>query len=202
MKNTGDVKALFSGAGVRHTRKMAKVKKVSIPMQEIQQEIQPEIQEPYAPGYAPPYPPQTYTPEPYAPEPYKLDPYPPEPYEPYAPQDSGTCYDPSLDPPPYSCQEVPCDRTEPICMTNNPPVVVAGIFSSQPASTICPCCRQIITTEVVYRVGSLTYAASCGLCLVGCCLGCCIIPFLTNCCKDVDHYCPNCQYHIYRYKRL
>uniref|UniRef100_A0A8D2LNM1 LITAF domain-containing protein n=1 Tax=Varanus komodoensis TaxID=61221 RepID=A0A8D2LNM1_VARKO len=34
------------------------------------------------------------------------------------------------------------------------------------------------------------------------CLGCFLIPFFTKCCKDVDHYCPCCQYHIYRYKRL
>ncbi|XP_066496900.1 lipopolysaccharide-induced tumor necrosis factor-alpha factor homolog [Tiliqua scincoides] len=181
---------------------MAKVKQKPIPLSDFEpkQELQ---QEPYVPGYAAPYPPQTYNPQPYAPEAYNPETYPPEPFEPYAPQGDSCFGDPSLDPPPYSCQEVPCDRTDPVCcMDNNPPVVVAGIFSSHPASTICPCCRQIITTEVVYRVGSLTYAVSCGLCVVGCCLGCCIIPFLTNCCKDVDHYCPNCQYHIYRYKRL
>uniref|UniRef100_A0A8D0DU39 LITAF domain-containing protein n=1 Tax=Salvator merianae TaxID=96440 RepID=A0A8D0DU39_SALMN len=87
-------------------------------------------------------------------------------------------------------------------MDSNPPVVVAGIFSSKPASTICPCCRQIITTEVVYRVGSLTYVTCTAMCMMGCCLGCCLIPFMTSCCKDVDHYCPKCRYHIYRYKRL
>uniref|UniRef100_A0A8C6Y590 LITAF domain-containing protein n=1 Tax=Naja naja TaxID=35670 RepID=A0A8C6Y590_NAJNA len=36
----------------------------------------------------------------------------------------------------------------------------------------------------------------------GCCLGCCLIPFMSKCCKDVDHYCPCCRYHIYRYKRI
>uniref|UniRef100_A0A670Y929 LITAF domain-containing protein n=1 Tax=Pseudonaja textilis TaxID=8673 RepID=A0A670Y929_PSETE len=35
-----------------------------------------------------------------------------------------------------------------------------------------------------------------------CCLGCCLIPFMSKCCKDVDHYCPCCRYHIYRYKRI
>lgn len=54
-----------------------------------------------------------------------------------------------------------------VCTVTQPPVVVAGIFSSKPASTICPCCRQIITTETVYRVGSLTYAASMAMCMIG-----------------------------------
>ncbi|XP_053132449.1 lipopolysaccharide-induced tumor necrosis factor-alpha factor homolog [Hemicordylus capensis] len=112
------------------------------------------------------------------------------------------CCDCPFDPPPYTCEEVPCDEVGPVSMANNPPVVVAGIFSSKPASTICPCCRQIITTEIVYRVGSLTYAVCMAMCMMGGCMGCCLIPFMTNCCKDVDHYCPSCHYHIYRYKKL
>ncbi|XP_025025300.1 lipopolysaccharide-induced tumor necrosis factor-alpha factor homolog [Python bivittatus] len=178
-----------------------------------------EPQEPYAPGYAascPPklYAPQSYTPGLYAPQSYSSEQqnYPPKQYasDSYTPKSSGSehhlisdacCYDcPS--PPPYTCEEVPCDQVGPVCMDSSPPVVVAGIFSSKPASTICPCCRQIITTEVVFRVGSLTYALCTGMCMVGCCLGCCLIPFMSKCCKDVDHYCPCCRYHIYRYKRI
>ncbi|XP_053220807.1 lipopolysaccharide-induced tumor necrosis factor-alpha factor homolog [Podarcis raffonei] len=180
-------------------------KTVSIPMMPLAQ--QPE---PFAPGYSSPYPQQSsYNPEPYAQEPYAQEPYAPDPFWPepstssggYGYGKSGDGYDcPS--PPPYSCQDVPCDQVGPIEMDSGPPVVVAGIFSSKPASTICPCCRQIITTEVVYRVGTLTYIACSAVCVMGGCMGCCLIPFMTNCCKDVDHYCPKCRYHIYRYKRL
>ncbi|KAF7237497.1 Cell death-inducing p53-target protein 1 [Varanus komodoensis] len=159
-------------------------------------------QEPYAPGYSSSYSPEPYPLQPYPPQPWAPDPYlqmPPAPDPSAAMGTSG--YDcPS--PPPYSCEEVPCDRVGPTYSPDAPPVVVAGIFSSKPASTICPCCREIITTEVVYRVGALTFAASACMCMMGGCLGCFLIPFFTKCCKDVDHYCPCCQYHIYRYKRL
>ncbi|XP_008115014.2 lipopolysaccharide-induced tumor necrosis factor-alpha factor [Anolis carolinensis] len=160
-----------------------------------------------------PYTSQTYESQPCGPESYESQPYAPEKYmpDPYMPQSSSgdaysitnDCYGNCPSPPPYSCQDMPYDSgLGPICMTNNPPVVVAGIFSSKPASTICPCCRQIITTEVTFRVGSLTYALCTAMCLLGCCLGCCFVPFLTKCSKDVDHYCPCCRYHVYRYKRL
>ncbi|XP_042293797.1 lipopolysaccharide-induced tumor necrosis factor-alpha factor homolog [Sceloporus undulatus] len=200
-------------------------KEVSIPMTTL--DPRPE---PYAPRYPSSYPPQSYPPQSYGPEKYTPDSYLPQPCsgEPYTPTEkqfasaktatlslffplsslfffslgSDGCCGECPSPPPYSCEDVPCDRVGPVCMTNNPPVVVAGIFSSKPASTICPCCRQIITTEVVYRVGSLTYAVCTGMCMMGCCLGCCLLPFMTNCFKDVDHYCPHCRYHIYRYKRL
>uniref|UniRef100_A0A8C8S6J0 LITAF domain-containing protein n=1 Tax=Pelusios castaneus TaxID=367368 RepID=A0A8C8S6J0_9SAUR len=35
-----------------------------------------------------------------------------------------------------------------------------------------------------------------------CNLGCCLMPLMMNRFKDVDHYCPRCQFHIYRYNRL
>ncbi|XP_026560413.1 lipopolysaccharide-induced tumor necrosis factor-alpha factor homolog [Pseudonaja textilis] len=186
--------------------------KVSVPMVTLS-----VPQEPYAVGYSASYTPEAYTSQPYNPQMYAPQPYCSEPqsYKQYTSDPCASshseiehyrvadacCYEVSS-PPPYSCEEVPCDTLGPVCMDSSPPVVVAGIFSSKPASTICPCCRQIITTEVVFRVGCLTYALSTCLCLVGCCLGCCLIPFMSKCCKDVDHYCPCCRYHIYRYKRI
>ncbi|XP_015284608.1 PREDICTED: lipopolysaccharide-induced tumor necrosis factor-alpha factor homolog isoform X2 [Gekko japonicus] len=189
---------------------------------------EPQAPKSYTPGL---YEPKSYTPDPYGPKSYRSDPYAPKSYssdpyastsyssDPYAPEPSapehiefsdGCSYTIEVtagdcpSPPPYSSVDVCCDKTGTGCCVVNqpPPVVVAGIFSSEPASTICPCCRQIITTEVVFRVGSLTYALCTCMCMVGCCLGCCLIPFASKCCKDVDHYCPCCRYHIYRYKRL
>ncbi|XP_078237565.1 lipopolysaccharide-induced tumor necrosis factor-alpha factor homolog [Pogona vitticeps] len=177
---------------------------VSIPMTPFQHHEEPSV-----PSYAPSYQPQSHAPEPYNPVKYSPDPYlsgPSAPSAPYTPLDpyapSGDCCGDCPSPPPYSCQDVPCDRVGPVCMSNNPPVVVAGIFCSKPASTICPCCRQIITTDIVFRVGPLTYAACTAICVMGGCMGCFLIPFMTKCCKDVDHYCPCCRYHIYRYKRI
>ncbi|XP_025058923.1 lipopolysaccharide-induced tumor necrosis factor-alpha factor homolog [Alligator sinensis] len=107
-------------------------------------------------------------------------------------------------PPPYSYQDVnpTANPTETVYIVSQPPIVVAGIFTSKPASTICPSCRQAITTQVVYRLGKLSYLLCSGMCATGCCLGCCLIPLVLKACKDVDHYCPRCQFHIFRYKRI
>ncbi|XP_048351362.1 lITAF domain-containing protein [Sphaerodactylus townsendi] len=179
-----------------------------------------------------PYAAKSYSSDPYAAKSYSSDPYAAKSYssDPYAPKMDPCAIEPSApeyvessencsytieiiseecpSPPPYTLEDVHCDKGRSGCCSSGcttgiqPPVVVAGIFSCEPASTICPCCRQIITTEVVYRVGSLTYALCTCMCMVGCCLGCCLLPFTSKCCKDVDHYCPCCRYHIYRYKRL
>uniref|UniRef100_A0A8C3JA69 LITAF domain-containing protein n=1 Tax=Calidris pygmaea TaxID=425635 RepID=A0A8C3JA69_9CHAR len=89
-----------------------------------------------------------------------------------------------------------------IYLVSQPPIIVAGIFSSKPTSTICPSCRQHITTQVTYRLGRLSYLLCTSLCMVGCCFGCCFVPLFVRIFKDADHYCPCCQFHIYRYKRL
>ncbi|XP_032303584.1 LITAF domain-containing protein [Coturnix japonica] len=89
-----------------------------------------------------------------------------------------------------------------VYLVSQPPIIVAGIFSSRPTSTICPNCRQHITTQVTYRLGKLSYLLCTSLCMVGCCFGCCFVPLFVRIFKDADHYCPYCQFHIYRYKRL
>ncbi|KAL7979051.1 hypothetical protein Chor_015075 [Crotalus horridus] len=112
-------------------------------------------QEPYAPGYSASYTPEAYASQPYNPQVYAPQSYgsKPQSYKQYASD-------------PYAPDASETYRVS-VCMDSSPPVVVAGIFSSKPASTICPCCRQIITTEVVFRVGCLTYALSACLCLIG-----------------------------------
>ncbi|KAG6937565.1 cell death-inducing p53-target protein 1-like, partial [Chelydra serpentina] len=91
---------------------------------------------------------------------------------------------------------------ETVYVVSQPPIIVAGIFTSKPVGTICPCCRQPITTEIVYRMGRLCFLLSAAICCVGCNMGCCFIPFFVKRFKDVDHYCPCCRFHIYRYNRL
>ncbi|XP_064008750.1 lITAF domain-containing protein [Pogoniulus pusillus] len=127
-------------------------------------------------------------------EAYRQEPSAPE----YCGQAGGYEY-PS--PPPYSYRETTTIE-QPVYLVSQPPIIVAGIFSSKPTSTICPSCRQHITTKVTYRLGKLSYLLCTSLCMVGCCFGCCFVPLFIKIFKDADHYCPYCQFHIYRYKRL
>ncbi|XP_010207838.2 lITAF domain-containing protein [Colius striatus] len=127
-------------------------------------------------------------------EPYRQEPSAPEYYS----QEGGYEYPP---PPPYSCRET-ATIEQPVYLVSQPPIILAGIFSSKPTSTICPSCRQHITTQVTYRLGRLSYLLCASLCMVGCCCGCCFVPFFVRMFKDADHYCPCCHFHIYRYKRL
>ncbi|XP_010151871.1 PREDICTED: uncharacterized protein LOC104511101, partial [Eurypyga helias] len=69
-------------------------------------------------------------------------------------------------PPPYTCRET-ATLEPPVYMVSQPPVIVAGIFSSKPTSTICPSCRLHITTQVTYRLGRLSYLLCASLCMVG-----------------------------------
>ncbi|XP_029432094.1 lipopolysaccharide-induced tumor necrosis factor-alpha factor homolog [Rhinatrema bivittatum] len=80
--------------------------------------------------------------------------------------------------------------------------IIGTSFSDSPAVTVCPACHQSITTRVQRSNGLLTWLICGGLAIFGCILGCCLIPFCIDSCKDTDHFCPNCNHHIYKYKRL
>ncbi|OCT61452.1 LITAF domain-containing protein [Xenopus laevis] len=82
------------------------------------------------------------------------------------------------------------------------PVFVTSAFHDTPASTTCPSCRQNVITNIHYNTGSLVWLLFAILLIFGCWLGCCLIPFCVDSCKDVDHFCPNCNHHLYKYKRL
>lgn len=81
-------------------------------------------------------------------------------------------------------------------------VVLTTSFADTPAACTCPACRQNVVTRIEYNIGLLVWLIFGILILVGCWLGCCLIPFCVDSCKDVDHYCPNCNHHISKYKRL
>ncbi|KAK3096218.1 hypothetical protein FSP39_024583 [Pinctada imbricata] len=66
------------------------------------------------------------------------------------------------------------------------------MFTQCPTRLLCPYCRADITTSIEYEAGALTWLTSGVLCLVGCWLGCCLIPFCINDLQDVKHKCPNC----------
>ncbi|CAN2390958.1 Possible membrane-associated motif in LPS-induced tumor necrosis factor alpha factor (LITAF) [Pristimantis euphronides] len=81
-------------------------------------------------------------------------------------------------------------------------VIMQTCFADTPVSCTCPSCRQNVISRIVYNTGLLAWLIFGILCLLGCWLGCCLIPFCVDSCKDVDHFCPNCNHHLAKYKRL
>ncbi|CAN8003093.1 unnamed protein product [Ixodes pacificus] len=71
-----------------------------------------------------------------------------------------------------------------------------------PVQLTCPNCRAHVLTSTTYRPGLLTWLLSGALVLLGCWMGCCLIPCCVPECHDVDHYCPSCKHHLCTYRRL
>jgi lipopolysaccharide-induced tumor necrosis factor-alpha factor len=92
----------------------------------------------------------------------------------------------------------------PAGVTVAPTVTVVTIASlgPYPIQMQCSKCRAEIMTTTKSSTGLLTWILAGGLCLIGCWVGCCLIPFCIDGCQDVDHFCPNCRAHIGTYKRL
>ncbi|XP_078361997.1 lipopolysaccharide-induced tumor necrosis factor-alpha factor homolog isoform X2 [Oculina patagonica] len=82
------------------------------------------------------------------------------------------------------------------------PIIVNMAFGESPISMVCPHCQTHIITCTTYQDGTLTWLAAGALCLVGCWLGCCLIPFCLDGCKDVIHSCPNCHARLGSYRRM
>ncbi|XP_067238621.1 cell death-inducing p53-target protein 1 [Chanodichthys erythropterus] len=81
-------------------------------------------------------------------------------------------------------------------------VLQGEMFQSAPVQTVCPHCQQPIVTRISHDIG-LMNTLICMFCfIVGCDLGCCLIPCMMDDLKDVTHTCPNCKGYIYTYKRI
>ncbi|XP_073501843.1 uncharacterized protein [Phyllobates terribilis] len=83
-----------------------------------------------------------------------------------------------------------------------PNVIIGTSFADTPVRCSCPVCHQSIVTRTEHTSGLLTWLIFGCLILLGCWLGCCLIPFIVDGCKDVDHYCPSCNHHISKFKRI
>ena len=57
-------------------------------------------------------------------------------------------------------------------------------------------------THTVPVTGLLTWLLSCTMLMLGCWLGCCLIPCCVRECQDIEHKCPNCKAHLGLYRRL
>ncbi|XP_075037617.1 lipopolysaccharide-induced tumor necrosis factor-alpha factor homolog isoform X2 [Mixophyes fleayi] len=99
-----------------------------------------------------------------------------------------------------------CQQPVPVCTieigTQRTAVCIGGILVDSPGATTCPFCHENIVTRVNFRSGLLTWLLCAAIMFLGFVIGCCFIPFCMNATKDVDHYCPRCHGHIYKYKRL
>ncbi|TPP67478.1 Lipopolysaccharide-induced TNF-alpha factor [Fasciola gigantica] len=74
-------------------------------------------------------------------------------------------------------------------------------LGQDPVRLQCPHCHKEVLTITEYRNGVCTYICCTGFSLVGCILGCCLIPFCVDSLKDIEHQCPNCKHTIGYYKR-
>ncbi|KAL8175270.1 UNVERIFIED_CONTAM: hypothetical protein K2H54_017641 [Gekko kuhli] len=107
---------------------------------------------------------------------------------------------PPYPPHPYPAQPV---------TTAPPPVAVQAVyiqnpltFHDRPVQMCCPSCSKVIVTRLSHSAGALTWLSAGSLCILGCWIGCCLIPFCVDSLLDVDHYCPSCNTLLGTYKRL
>ncbi|XP_034313433.1 LITAF domain-containing protein-like [Crassostrea angulata] len=80
--------------------------------------------------------------------------------------------------------------------------VVAHCFRETSVPMQCPYCHANITTTTTYETGTLTWVICGVLILFGLWLGCCLIPFCIDGCKDVIHSCPNCHQTVGKFNRM
>ena len=68
-----------------------------------------------------------------------------------------------------------------------------------PIQTTCPKCRATIITSVEEKKSTKQWLCCCLLCIVGCDLGCCLIPFCVDDWTTKIHTCPECKTFIGKY---
>ncbi|CAD0198938.1 unnamed protein product [Chrysodeixis includens] len=107
-------------------------------------------------------------------------------------------------PPPYSAEPIPQGVTvvqlQPQPVSNIPIAIpINAPMGPQPAILVCSACQQQIMTRVEMRNTTKTHCwALC--CCVFLCWPCACLPYCMPACKDVTHYCPNCDAYIGAYK--
>ena len=115
------------------------------------------------------------------------------------PQEAPPMYEPTPYPPQGTYQ---AQHTDIHVNTNQPIIVVQPEFGPCSKFITCPNCQASISTSLEYYPGCLTYLLSGGICVFGCWLGCCLIPFCVNDVQDVKHTCPSCTHFVGIYKRI
>ncbi|OCT64023.1 lipopolysaccharide-induced tumor necrosis factor-alpha factor homolog isoform X4 [Xenopus laevis] len=93
-------------------------------------------------------------------------------------------------------------RSAPMAPFSIYPVQAANNFRDAPAFTVCTLCQCQVRTRTEHITGAFTVILLFLFLLFGCWLGCCLIPCFAHCLKDVNHFCPNCNHLIHRFRRL
>lgn len=70
--------------------------------------------------------------------------------------------------------------------------VSVPIWTAFPQVASCSRCRTQGVTNVKYVPGMCTWLSCAGICLIGCYLGCCFIPFCIDSLQDCTHHCTSC----------
>eukprot|EP00117_Sycon_ciliatum_P031674 scpid74657/ scgid24729/ Lipopolysaccharide-induced tumor necrosis factor-alpha factor homolog; Small integral membrane protein of lysosome/late endosome len=70
--------------------------------------------------------------------------------------------------------------------------VVTNFFQESPMSITCTHCNATVVSETRRVPNSRTWCLCATIFLLGGVLGCCLIPFYSDSCRDVEHRCPNC----------
>ncbi|XP_053550311.1 lipopolysaccharide-induced tumor necrosis factor-alpha factor homolog [Bombina bombina] len=97
---------------------------------------------------------------------------------------------------------------QPQQVITSPPPSVGPYFTASesyrdiPVTTVCKFCQQQVVTRIEFVSGLLAWLICFTLIIFGFVLGCCLIPFYFDVCKDVRHYCPRCNQLIHVYKRM
>ncbi|KAF6733719.1 Cell death-inducing p53-target protein 1 [Oryzias melastigma] len=78
-------------------------------------------------------------------------------------------------------------------------IIPVESLGSKPGTTKCPSCQAVVVTRTQLKVGAPSFMV-CFVCsILGCVIGCCLIPFFAKRFKNVHHSCPRCETHIYTF---
>lgn len=87
-------------------------------------------------------------------------------------------------------------------VVTQPTMAVVQMYREFSVRCQCPHCRAEVQTATYYETGTLTWVLCFVIFVVGCFMGCCLIPFCMDGAKDVVHTCPSCRQQIARYNRM
>ena len=77
-----------------------------------------------------------------------------------------------------------------------------ALFPHHSVTALCPHCSTTGSTEVKRVSGTLTWLACSGLCLAGCAMFCCLLPFFFPSTRDTEHWCASCHRLIARRQQV